>query len=176
MNVTKDRVVSINYTLTTAQNQVLDSTGDGPGAEPFLYLHGHQNIIPGLEKALEGKAPGNSFKISVPAADAYGERSDKLITTVPLDRFSGADKVEEGMQFHAETPEGELQMVTVTKVEGNTVTIDSNHPLAGIDLNFDVSVVDVREATEEELQHEHVHSHSHDGCDEGDCADCHDCG
>jgi FKBP-type peptidyl-prolyl cis-trans isomerase SlyD len=67
-------------------------------------------------------------------------------------------------------------MVTVTKVEGKTVTIDGNHPMAGQDLNFDVSVVDVREATEEELQHEHVHSHSHDGCDEGDCADCHDCG
>jgi FKBP-type peptidyl-prolyl cis-trans isomerase SlyD len=176
MNIAKDRVASINYTLTNAQNQVLDSTGDGPAAEPFLYLPGHQNIIPGLERALEGKEAGDSFKISVSAADAYGMRNEKLITTVHLDRFSGADKVEEGMQFHAETPEGELQMVTVTKVDGKTVTIDANHPMAGIDLNFDVSVVDVREATEEELQHEHVHSHSHDGCDEGDCANCHDCG
>ena len=104
MNVTKDRVVSITYTLTNYQNQVLDSPGDGPAAEPFLYLHGHQNIIPGLERALEGKEAGDSFKISVSAADAYGTRNEKLITTVPLDRFSGADKVEEGMQFHAETP------------------------------------------------------------------------
>ncbi|GHV74180.1 peptidyl-prolyl cis-trans isomerase [Spirochaetia bacterium] len=176
MNITKDRVVSINYTLTNDQNQVLDSTGDGPAAEPFLYLHGHQNIVPGLERALEGKEAGDSFKISVSAADAYGERNDKFITTVPLDRFSGADKVEEGMQFHAETPEGELQMITVTKVDGKNVTIDANHPMAGQNLNFAVSVVDVREANEEELQHGHVHSHSHEGCDEGDCADCHDCG
>jgi FKBP-type peptidyl-prolyl cis-trans isomerase SlyD len=170
MSITNDRVISINYTLTNSQNQILDSSG----SEPFSYLHGHQNIIPGLEKALDGKNQGDSFKISVPAADAYGKRDDRLITTVALDRFSGAGSVTPGMQFHAETPDGELQKVTVTKVEGDTVTIDANPPMAGMDLNFDVTVLDIREANEEELEHGHVHSHGHDEeC--GDCADCHDC-
>jgi FKBP-type peptidyl-prolyl cis-trans isomerase SlyD len=171
MNIANDRVVSINYTLTNALNQALDATG----AEPFSYLHGHRNIIPGLEKALDGRNQGDAFKIHIPAADAYGERSEKLITTVPLDRFSGADSVQAGMQFHAETPDGELQLVTVTAVEGDSVTIDGNHPMAGQDLNFDVSVVDVREASEEELQNGCVQGAECD-CEDGDCAHCHDCG
>jgi FKBP-type peptidyl-prolyl cis-trans isomerase SlyD len=170
MNIANDRVVSINYTLTNAQSQVLDATG----AEPFSYLHGHKNIIPGLEDALDGRNLGDSFKIHIPAAEAYGERSEKLITTVPLDRFSGVGSVQAGMQFHAETPDGELQLVTVTAVEGDTVTIDGNHPMAGLDLNFDVSVVDIREADEEELQCGHVHGAECD-CEDGDCAHCHDC-
>jgi FKBP-type peptidyl-prolyl cis-trans isomerase SlyD len=165
-------VASINYTLTNSKNQILDSTGD----DPFLYLHGHQNIIPGLEKALAGKAPGDNFKIRIPAAEAYGERNEKLITTVPLDRFNGSESVSAGMQFQAETPDGELQMVTVTQVEGNTVTIDANHPMAGQDLNFDISVTDVREASEEELEHGHVHgAHVHEDCDDEDCASCNEC-
>jgi FKBP-type peptidyl-prolyl cis-trans isomerase SlyD len=171
MNIANDRVVSINYTLTNAQSQVLDATG----AEPFSYLHGHRNIISGLEKALDGRNQGDAFKIHIPAADAYGERSEKLITTVPLDRFSGADSVQAGMQFHAETSDGELQMVTVTAVEGDIVTIDGNHPMAGLDLNFDVSIVDVREASEEELQNGSVLGAECD-CEDGDCANCHDCG
>jgi FKBP-type peptidyl-prolyl cis-trans isomerase SlyD len=178
MNITKNRVVSINYTLTDAQDQTLDSTG----SEPFLYLHGHENIIPGLEKALEGKAQGDAFKITIPAAEAYGERNDKLIATVSRDRFSGVEAVEEGMQFHAETPDGELQMVTVTHIDGNTITIDGNHPMAGLDLNFDVTVLDIREANDEELAHGHVHSHGHSHDDEEcghaheDCDGCGGCG
>jgi FKBP-type peptidyl-prolyl cis-trans isomerase SlyD len=171
MNIANDRVVSINYTLTNAQSQILDATG----VEPFSYLHGHGNIIPGLEKALDGKNRGDAFKIHIPASEAYGERSEKLVTTVPLDRFSGAPSVQAGMQFHAETPDGDIQLVTVTAVEGDTVTIDGNHPMAGQDLNFDVSVVDVREASEEELQQGSVYSADCD-CDDGDCANCHDCG
>jgi FKBP-type peptidyl-prolyl cis-trans isomerase SlyD len=169
MNIANDRVVSINYTLTNAQSQVLDTTG----AEPFSYLHGHRNIIPGLENALNGRRPGDAFTIHIPAAEAYGERSEKLITTVPLDRFDGAGSVQAGMQFHAETPDGELQLVTVTSVEGDVVTIDGNHPMAGLDLNFDVSIVDIREADEDELQHGHVHASC--DCESGDCANCHDC-
>jgi FKBP-type peptidyl-prolyl cis-trans isomerase SlyD len=164
-------VVSINYTLTNAQSQVLDATG----AEPFSYLHGHRNIIPGLERALNGKNRGDSFTIHVPAAEAYGERSEKLITTVPLDRFKGVDSVQAGMQFQAETPDGDVQLVTVTAVEDDSVTIDGNHPMAGLDLNFDVSVVDIREASEEELQQGCVQSAECD-CEDGDCAGCHDCG
>jgi FKBP-type peptidyl-prolyl cis-trans isomerase SlyD len=149
---------------------VLDSTG----AEPFSYLHGHHNIIPGLEKALDGRNLGDSFKIHIPAAEAYGERSEKLVTKVPLDRFSGAGSVQTGMQFHAETPDGDVHLVTVTAVENDIVTVDGNHPMAGIDLDFDVSVVDVRKASEAELQQGCV---QHDcGCGSSDCANCHDCG
>jgi FKBP-type peptidyl-prolyl cis-trans isomerase SlyD len=175
MNIANDRVVSINYTLTNAQSQILDATG----VEPFLYLHGHRNIIPGLEKALDGRNLGDAFKVHIPAAEAYGERSEKLIATVSLDRFSGAASIQPGMQFHAETPDGDMQLVTVTAVEGNTVTIDGNHPMAGQDLNFEVSVVDVREASEEEMQQGCVQSATCDcgcGCDDSDCANCHDCG
>jgi FKBP-type peptidyl-prolyl cis-trans isomerase SlyD len=173
MNIANDRVVSITYTLTNAQSQILDATG----IEPFSYLHGHRNIIPGLEKALDGKSRGDSFTIHIPAAEAYGERSEKLVATVPLDRFSGAATVQAGMQFHAETPDGDLQLVTVTAVGDNVVTIDGNHPMAGQDLNFDVSVIDIREASETELQQGRVqNSESCCDCDDAACANCHDCG
>ena len=173
MNIANDRVVSINYTLTNARNQILDATG----LEPFSYLHGHRNIIPGLEKALDGRRLGDTFTAHIPAAEAYGERSEKLIATVPLDRFGGAASIQPGMQFHAETPDGDMQLVTVTAVEGDTVTIDGNHPMAGEDLNFDVSVVDIREASAGELQQGHVHSAEGGcGCEDSDCANCHDCG
>jgi FKBP-type peptidyl-prolyl cis-trans isomerase SlyD len=171
MNIANDRVVSINYTLTNAQSQILDTTG----IEPFLYLHGHRNIISGLEKALDGKNQGDAFTVHIPAAEAYGERSEKLVTTVPLDRFSGVDAVQAGMQFHAETPDGNIQLVTVMAVKDDTVTIDGNHPMAGLDLNFDVSVVDVREASDEELRQGCVQSAVCD-CEDSDCANCHDCG
>jgi FKBP-type peptidyl-prolyl cis-trans isomerase SlyD len=171
MTIANDRVVSINYTLTNAQSQILDATG----VEPFSYLHGHRNIIPGLERALNGKNQGDSFTIHIPAAEAYGERSEKLVTRVPLERFKGAASVQAGMQFQAETPDGDVQLVTVTAVDDDTVTIDGNHPMAGLDLNFDVSVVDVREASENELQQGRVQSAECD-CDDADCASCHDCG
>jgi FKBP-type peptidyl-prolyl cis-trans isomerase SlyD len=168
MNITKNMIVSFDYTLTDSGNQVLDSSTD---AEPLVYLHGHGNIIPGLERAMEGKTSGDSFKINVPAADAYGERDEKLILTIPLSRF-GEEKVEEGMEFQAQTPEG-YRVVTVTSVNGDQVTIDGNHPLAGQELNFDVTVKDIREANEEEIAHghpHHAHHHDHDECDE--CGSC----
>jgi FKBP-type peptidyl-prolyl cis-trans isomerase SlyD len=172
MNIANDRVVSINYTLTNDHSQILDATG----LEPFSYLHGHRNIIPGLEKALDGRNLGDAFQIHIPAVEAYGERSEKLVLTVPLDRFSEVVAVQPGMQFHAETSDGDIQLVTVTAVEGDIVTIDGNHPMAGQDLNFDVSVVDVREASEEELRRGSVYSAAACGCDDADCAGCTDCG
>jgi FKBP-type peptidyl-prolyl cis-trans isomerase SlyD len=168
MNITKNTIVSFDYTLTDAENQILDSS---TGAEPLVYLHGHGNIIPGLEQVMEGKASGDSFKITVPAADAYGARDDKLIITIPLSRF-GDEKVEEGMEFQAQTPEG-YRIVTVTAVSGDDVTIDGNHPLAGLDLNFDVTVKEIREANEEEIAHghpHHAHHHEHENCDH--CGNC----
>jgi FKBP-type peptidyl-prolyl cis-trans isomerase SlyD len=179
MNVAKNTIVSFDYTLTDDNSQILDSSTD---SEPMVYLHGHGNIIPGLEEAMEGKAAGDNFKVHVPAASAYGERDEKLINKIPKDRFEG-ETVEEGMQFQAQTPDG-YRIVTVTKVEGDQVTIDGNHPLAGIDLNFDVAVKDIREAGEEEIAHGHPHhAHQHDeecgcgedGCDDEECG-CEGCG
>lgn len=173
MNVTKDRVVSLSYTLTDPQGKVLDSSED---TGPLAYLHGNDNIISGLEKALEGKDEGDAFKVTVKAAEAYGERDEGLVVNVPRARFQGVASIEPGMQFEAETAEGS-RLVTVTKVSDEMVTVDANHALAGIDLTFDVSVVAVRAASEEEIKHGHPHSeHSHGGCGcgGGDCGD--DCG
>ena len=122
----------------------------------MAYLHGHKNIIPGLENALVGKAVEDELSVTVTPEEAYGERHEQLIKEVPMQAFQGVDKVEPGMQFNAESPQGP-QLITVTKVEGDTVTVDGNHPLAGVTLNFDVKVVEVREPSEEELSHGHVH-------------------
>lgn len=158
MKVEKDRVVAIDYTLSDDNNQVIDSSS---GAGPLEYLHGHSNIIPGLERALEGREAGDKITVTVPAGDAYGERDEKLVMNVPLSRFEGVEPLEEGMQFEAHTPEGR-RVVTVTGVGGEKVTVDGNHPLAGKDLNFDVTVKSVREAKAGELSHGHVHSPDHE--------------
>lgn len=153
MNISDDCVASFHYTLTDNTGKVLDSS---EGQEPLSYLHGASNIIPGLEAALLGKQVGDKLTVAVNAADAYGLRSDDLVQELPSSMFSGIDKIEVGMEFHAETEHG-LQVVTVTKVDGDQVTIDGNHPLAGVDLNFDVEITEVRAATEEELSHGHAH-------------------
>lgn len=153
MNISDNCVASFHYTLTDSTGKVLDSS---EGQEPLSYLHGASNIIPGLESALEGKTVGDKLNVAVPAADAYGLRNDDLVQELPSNMFSGIEKIEIGMEFHAETEQG-LQVVTVTRVEGDQVTIDGNHPLAGIDLNFDVEITEVRAATEEELGHGHAH-------------------
>ena len=153
MNISNDCVASFHYTLTDNTGKVLDSSS---GQEPLSYLHGAHNIIPGLESALEGKKVGDKLNVAVPAADAYGLRNDDLMQELPSSMFSGIEKIEIGMEFHAETEHG-LQVVTVTKVDGDQITIDGNHPLAGIDLNFAVEITEVRAATEEELSHGHAH-------------------
>ena len=153
MNISENCVASFHYTLTDGAGKVLDSSD---GHEPLSYLHGAGNIIPGLEDALVGKAVGDKLNVFVNAAEAYGLRDDSLVQELPSNMFSGIDNIEVGMDFHAETEQG-LQVVTVTKVEGDQVTIDGNHPLAGVDLNFDVEITEVRAATEEELNHGHAH-------------------
>jgi FKBP-type peptidyl-prolyl cis-trans isomerase SlyD len=164
MTITKNRVVSIDYTLSDDKHNLIDSTS---GQEPLDYLHGFENIIPGLEKVLEGKSRGDHFAVTVPAAEAYGERDDGLIAEIPLENFKGADSIEPGMQFHTQTPDG-IRLITVTKVADNTVTIDGNHPLAGMDLHFDLTVSGIREASGEELEHGHVHGHCGGGEDCGE--------
>lgn len=153
MNISDNFVASFHYTLTDSTGQVLDSS---EGKEPLTYLHGVGNIIPGLEKELAGKAVGDKLTVAVPAAEAYGERNEEMIQELPASMFTGVEKIEAGMEFHAQTEQG-LQVVRVRSVDGDTVTIDGNHPLAGVNLNFDVEITEVREATDEEKDHGHVH-------------------
>jgi FKBP-type peptidyl-prolyl cis-trans isomerase SlyD len=167
MIIAKNRVAGFDYTLTGADKTVLDSSKD---SGPLFYLHGHENIIPGLERALEGRAEGDSFFVTVPAADAYGERDESLLITVPLANFPPDIQVQEGMRFEAESSAGYRQ-VTVTRINGDSVMVDANHPMAGQDLNFAVEVRTVREASAEELAHGHIHSGCHESCD--GCGKCH---
>jgi len=153
MQIAKDKVVSIDYTLTNDAGEVLDSS---EGAEPMVYLHGADNIIPGLEKELEGRKAGEALKVSIEPTDGYGEFNPELTQVVPSSMFEGVEKIEVGMQFQAETPDG-VQVIRIAEVEGDNVTIDGNHPLAGQQLNFDVKVTEVRDASDEELEHGHVH-------------------
>ena len=147
-------VASIHYTLTNNSGEVLDSS---EGAEPLAYLHGAGNIIPGLENALVGKTAGASLQVNIAPADAYGELQPELVQVVPREAFQGVDEIEPGMAFEAQDPQGQARRIIVKSVEGDEVTIDANHPLAGVELNFDVQVVDVRDASEEEIAHGHVH-------------------
>ena len=154
MQVAKDKVVQIDYTLTSDAGQVLDSS---QGREPLAYLHGKGNIIPGLEKELQGKAVGDTLKVSVRPEEGYGNHDPQMVQSVPKAAFKGINDIKAGMQFQAQGPGGQVRLVTVTKVEGDNVTVDANHPLAGQTLNFDVTIKEVRDASAEELSHGHVH-------------------
>lgn len=147
-------VVSMHYKLTDDGGNVLDSS---EGSEPLAYLHGAGSIIPGLEKALVGKVAGDSLQVRVEPAEGYGEVRPDLIQTVQKEAFQDVASVEPGMAFEAKAPDGSVQHIVVKKVDGDEVTIDANHPLAGVVLHFDIEVVGVREATEEEVAHGHVH-------------------
>ncbi|WP_017940473.1 MULTISPECIES: peptidylprolyl isomerase [unclassified Thioalkalivibrio] len=153
MQVAQNAVVAIHYTLTNDAGEKIDSS---EGREPLAYLHGQGQIVPGLEKELEGKAAGDKVQAKVTPEEGYGEKIDAMVQEIPMDAFQGVESVEPGMQFQAQTENGPLT-VTVTKVEGDTATVDGNHPLAGETLNFDVEIVEVREASAEELEHGHAH-------------------
>jgi len=155
MQISQNTVASIDYKLTDADGQVLDTS---EGREPLTYLHGSGNLIPGLESALEGSSAGESVSVTVDPAEGYGERDENLIQQVPKAAFEGVDQVEAGMRFQATDEQGQVRIVTVTGVEDEQVTVDANHPLAGQSLNFDVDVVEVREATSEEIEHGHAHT------------------
>lgn len=147
-------VVSMHYTLTNNDGEVLDTS---EGSDPLVYLHGAGNIIPGLEKALTGKPAGASVQAKIAPAEAYGEVQPQLVETEPAAAFQGVDKIEPGMAFQAQGSDGSVRRIVVTEVSGDEVTVDGNHPLAGVELNFDVQVTDVREASAEEISHGHVH-------------------
>lgn len=153
MQAANQTVVSIDYTLKDDEGDVLDSSEAG---SPLVYLHGADNIIPGLEAALTGKSVGEELTVVVSAEDGYGEYDESLVAEVERDRFPGADEIELGDEFQANTPEGP-RMVTVIGIDDEAITIDANHPLAGETLHFQVKIVDVRAATKEEIEHGHVH-------------------
>lgn len=160
MKNTENPVVSIHYTLTNQAGEKLDSS---IGAESLSYLHGAGNIIPGLESALSESSVGDKLTVTVEAADAYGERNEQQIQTVGKEMFQGIDTIEVGMQFQADSSSGPA-VVTITEIEGDNITIDGNHPLAGEQLTFDVEVMEIRPATETEMEHGHIHGA---GCDHG---------
>lgn len=153
MSIVDNSVVSFHYTLTNSKGEVLDKSDQ----EPLAYLHGGGNIIPGLEKALLGKKAGDKLVVTVEPAEAYGVRDDKLIQNVPRRAFQGIKDIKAGMSFTAQGDAGQPMRVVVTRVSGDMVTVDGNHPLAGETLTFDVEITEVREASEEELAHGHVH-------------------
>ncbi|MDZ4262714.1 MAG: peptidylprolyl isomerase [Pseudomonadota bacterium] len=158
MQIGNNKVAVITYTLTDNSGTVIDQATT---QEPFAFIQGTGNIIPGLEKALDGKRVGDNINITVEPAEGYGERDDALTQVLAKDMFEGVDEITPGMQFHAQTPNG-MSIVTVTAVESDQVTIDGNHPLAGVVLNFDVNVLEIRDATEDEIEHGHIHGESCD--------------
>lgn len=154
MVIAEQKVVSIHYTLKNDDGEILDASAED---NPLKYIHGTGSIIPGLEKKLTGKSAGDKLSVSVGPSEAYGERSETLVQQLPREVFQGVDEIEKGMQFQAQSASG-ATLITVTEVEGDQVTVDGNHPLAGETLNFDVEVESVRDATAEELDHGHVHT------------------
>ncbi|WIO74370.1 peptidylprolyl isomerase [Porticoccaceae bacterium LTM1] len=153
MAIKENSVVSIHYTLTDDDGVQIDSS---QGADPLVYLHGAGNIIPGLENALSGKAVGDELKVTIAPADAYGEYQDAMVQSVPRELFGDNQDMQPGMRFQAQTDNGPISVV-VTEVTDETVSVDANHPLAGKTLHFDVTVAELRDATEEELAHGHPH-------------------
>lgn len=153
MQIEQNKVATIEYTLKNNDGDVLDTS---QGNDPMTYIQGIGNLIPGLEDALEGKKVGDEVQVTIPPEKAYGEQNDQLVQVVERGVFQGVDDLQVGMQFQAQSDQG-TQVIWITKIEGDQVTVDGNHPLAGETLNFDVKVVDIREASAEELDHGHVH-------------------
>ncbi|MGR5213259.1 peptidylprolyl isomerase [Vibrio rotiferianus] len=182
MKIEKNVVASLAYKVMLEDGVVVDqSTSEAP----LDYLHGHNNLITGLEKELEGKVAGDKFSVTVAPDDAYGDHNDALVQRVPADVFQGVDQIEVGMRFLADTDQGPIP-VEVTEVDGDEVVVDGNHMLAGQTLTFEVEVMATREATAEEIEHGHIHQgggccgghdHDHEGgcCGGEEKADDHEC-
>jgi FKBP-type peptidyl-prolyl cis-trans isomerase SlyD len=153
MVIDNQRVVSFDYTLKDTDGNVIDSSD---GNEPLSYLHGAGNILPALEAEMQGKTEGDEFSAVIPPEEGYGVRDDSLVGDVPLTDLEGIPNLKVGQQLEAQTPTGP-RVVRITAVNDSAVTIDANHPLAGVTLHFDVKVADIREATADELEHGHAH-------------------
>jgi FKBP-type peptidyl-prolyl cis-trans isomerase SlyD len=148
MEIAENTVASFDYTLTDERGTLLDSS---EGRGPLSYLHGAGQLIPGLEAALEGQAAGATLAVTVPPADAYGERDEQLVQDVSREAFRSIEQLEPGMRFQVKDQNGQSRAITVTAVDETTVTVDANHPLAGQPLNFKVDIVEVRPATDTEI-------------------------
>jgi len=153
MKTATNMVVSLHYTLKDDNGEVLDSSN---GREPLSYLHGHGNIVPGLEKALEGTTVGHRSQVAVGAKEGYGETNPDLVFEAPREQFPSDMNLEAGSRVYAEGPEGPVSF-TVVRLPDSGAILDGNHPLAGKQLHFDFEVVDIRPATKEEMAHGHVH-------------------
>lgn len=154
MQITQNKVVSLHYVVKDDSGSVLESTRD---REPLVYIQGTQTILPLLEEKLEGKQEGDSLKIRIPMEDAYGPRREELIAVVGREQFSPDVEISVGQEFYYLDENDQMMTVTIVGVEDEAITIDSNHPFAGMDLNFELEVVGVRDATAEEIDHGHVH-------------------
>ncbi|MCU8002330.1 MULTISPECIES: peptidylprolyl isomerase [unclassified Shewanella] len=171
MKITQHSAVTIHYRLSDQEGRLLEDSFD---SEPMLYLHGTENLIPGLEAALDGKSKGEKLDVTISAEEAYGPYHDGLRQAVPLEAFGDIEDIVPGMRFIAETEMGQ-RPVQVMEVKDDVVIVDGNHPLAGQSLNFSVEIVDVREASAEEIAHGHIHaqggcgSHGHDHDHGGGC-------
>ncbi|MEZ9823168.1 peptidylprolyl isomerase [Shewanella sp. 10N.286.45.A1] len=153
MSIKDDSVVQFNYTLRDEQGEVLESN---EGLDPIAYLHGHDNMMPGVENALVGKEVGAKFSVTLPASETYGERNEEAEQRVSVKHLQGAKVWKAGMRALINTDQGQRQ-VTIIKMGKFMATVDVNHPLAGRELTFDLEVADVRDATSEEIAHGHAH-------------------
>ncbi|HED16085.1 MAG TPA: peptidylprolyl isomerase [Gammaproteobacteria bacterium] len=153
MEITDNKVVTLDYTLKDDAGKIIDQSENAE----FVYLHGARNIIPGLENALAGKTAGIELDVTVAPADGYGERDESMLQVVSKDMFESADQITVGQQFHAQGPDEEVVTITVMEINDDQITIDGNHPLAGVQLSFAVSIIDVRDASDEEMEHGHAH-------------------
>jgi len=153
MKISEKKVVQIHYTLKNDSGEILDSS---EGRDPLVYMHGKGNIIPGLENALNEKESGEKISVVIPPEEAYGVRNEGLVQQVALSRFQDPENIRTGVQVQVSTNDGS-SIARVTKIENEEVTLDLNHPLADETLHFEVEVMGVREATQEELSHGHVH-------------------
>ena len=155
MTIQNEKVVTIDYVLKDDQGVLIDQSQDGS----FCYLHGANNIIPGMEDALTGKTKGDEFNLVIEPKDAYGEYNAAITQVVDRSMFDTDEEITVGMQFHAQNEQGQMVVISISKIDGDQITIDGNHPLAGVTLHYDIKVVDVRDATDEEISHGHVHTH-----------------
>jgi FKBP-type peptidyl-prolyl cis-trans isomerase SlyD len=154
MQVSEQKVVTMNYEVADDQGQLIDRSEEGG---PLAYIHGNGQLIPGLESALEGRGKGDKVAVDVPPEQGYGERDEEGVQTVARNQFDDSVEIEVGMQFEAQDDDEGHQIVTVVAVDGENITLDTNHPLAGKSLRFEVEILDVRDASAEELSHGHVH-------------------
>jgi len=152
--VKKDRVISLHFKLSDENGEMLDQSQEGA---PLEYLHGAQDIIPGLEKALEGRQVGENLRVVIPPSEAYGEYEVSLVDEVSREQFPGIDNIQPGMQFQTTMDDGAPMVINVTAVDEDIIVVDGNHPLAGVTLVFEVEIVGVRQAGEDEIAHGHVH-------------------